>query len=109
MDRKEHYKVLEEEHSVRMTTKSPAEQYQEKASWILTCVALTKCAPLDYIEESPNGEKSVTTGSTTKKKNGWFRVDLVDNREFCVQEADLYNEKRYRLYDNKFKCSEKIN
>ena len=33
----------------------------------------------------------------------------MDNREFRVQEADLYNEKRYRLHDNKFKCSEKIN
>ena len=36
-------------------------------------------------------------------------VDLVFNKEFCVQEDDLYNEKNYRIQDKKFKVSGKTN
>ena len=79
----------------------------EKASQILTCLALTESVPLDYIEVSENGDQTTTRGSATKKKNGWFRIDLVDNREFRVQEADLHNDKKYRLHENKFNVSGK--
>ena len=29
-----------------------------------------------------------------RKRDGWFRVSLVDDREFTIQEADLYNGKK---------------
>ena len=81
----------------------------DKASQILTCLALTESTPLDFIESTPNGESKSTRGRATRKKDGWFRIDLVDDRELRVREADLYNEKKYRLHDNKFRVSGKTN
>ena len=109
VDRKEQYSILEEKNKARlMKTKSEKEQYFEKASQILTCLAITESTPLEFIEATKDGSKT-TLGSATRKKGGWFRVDLVDDREFRVQEADLYNEKNYKLHDNKFKVSGKTN
>ena len=73
--------------------KSENEKYLEKASQILTCLALTESVPLDYIKVYENGKQITTRGSATKKKNGCFRINLVNDREFQVQEVDLYNDK----------------
>ena len=61
--------------------KSKNEQYLEKASQILTCLALTESVPLEYINVSENGKQIRTRGSETKKKNGWFRIGLINDRE----------------------------
>ena len=72
--------------------KSEEEQYQEKASTILNCTPLTSSVLIEYIE----GNK-ITQGHATRKREGWFCVDLMDNWEFKVKEEDLCNAKIYQI------------
>ena len=42
-------------------------------------------------------ETRIVSGHATRKKDGWFRVDLVDDREMMVKEQALLNTKVYRI------------
>ena len=91
-----------------MKTKREKEKYFEKASQVLTCLAITESTPLEFIETTKDGSKT-TSGSATRKKEGWFCVDLVNDQEFCVQEADLYNDKNTKYVGQKIKVSGETN
>ena len=56
----------------------------------MNCTPLTSSVSIEYLE----GNK-ITQGHATRKREGWFRVDLVDNREFKVKEEDLCITQKY--------------
>ena len=87
MDRKEEYdKVKDESSESASTIKSAELQYKEKATQLLSYTELTNSVCIDYIEAREDGKGTRTIrGHVTRKKDGWFCVDLVStDKDFKV-------------------------
>ena len=98
VERKKEYEMLAHEHAQRcQKLKTKQEQYLEQTSRALNCTALTKSIDIEYLTKGPKGEIITIEGSAMRKRDGWFRVSLVNYTEFLVQEADLYNVEKYRV------------
>ena len=76
---------------------SPAEAADEVASRTLACTTRTKSVDLEVYKKMANGEMIPVVASARRERNGLFCVATADDEEFVVQEADLYNEKKYRI------------
>ena len=82
-------KVMEKSSERVLSTKSPEEQYQDKAKQVLSYTVLTCSVSITYIEHTKKGELKTTDGHATRKQDSWFQIDLVDNREFFAGKKDL--------------------
>ena len=94
------FQVLEEQSRAKAVKQKTAEQqYFEQASQALSCTALTKTVDIEYLEPVPENknETRVTTGTALRQRQGWFQVNLVDDRQFRVRKSDLFNSKIYRI------------
>ena len=106
---KEYEKVMEESSEKALSMKSAEEQYKEKAKQILNCTELTNSVSIEYLELKESGEGTrCVRGHATRKRDGWFRVDLVStDMEMKVREEDLLDATGFRIRENKVAVSSK--
>ena len=90
--------------------KSEDIQYKEESTQILSCTPLTRSVEIIYTatnqlcdgEEKEGGMPNEGvfvkhSGSATRKKNGKFRIQLVDDEEWIVDEADLLDVSKFQI------------